>query len=140
MIFRMNGRRVLNLSQAKSGESFDSALVVDPETFFRPSSFMASRSKKGIEIKKAVGEENYNCFSTENLGDAPTDYLRDESEPSIEFKPSAPGHKFLQGSKSALDAPLPTDGPVYHVRVRDIRTGEPKIIAVRDVFGIGEPN
>ena len=92
---------------------------------------MASRSAKGLQIKKAVGDENYNCFSTEDMGDTPTDYLRNASEPSIDFKPSANGHKFLQGSKAALDAPLPTDGPVYHVRVRDIRTGEPKIIAVR---------
>ena len=97
---------------------------------------MMSRSEKGLQIKKAVGEEYYNNNTTEIDGDIPTSYVKQFGEPPITFKPAGPRQYFLKGSKSALDAPKPTDVPIYHIRIRDTHTGKATIVGVRIFYVI----
>ena len=110
----------------------------------RPSSFMMSKTGKGLQFKEAVGQDNFDNSSTEAKGERPLRgvFVRSRS-PTKKLSPSRHktdkesnlrhGFAFPKGSKSALDNELPSDLPVYYIRVRDVHTGEPQIIQVNSL-------
>lgn len=108
----------------------------------RPSSFMASKAPKGVPVKPAVGQEGYDNSSTEFKGDQPINAAlsgsqggnqRWASKSSQSKTALRSGFSFPRGAKNALDDMGPADLPVYHIRVRDITTGQPCIMAVNSL-------
>lgn len=99
---------------------------------------MTSKTPKGLQIKPAVGQEGFESSTSEVEGDIPItrtpikarNTLNNLSRSGPKRSPDTQGFTFPRGSKSAMDAALPIDLPVYHIRVKDIATGSPLIIAV----------
>ena len=106
-----------------------------------------SRSKKGVPIKPAVGQEDYDNSSTEVEGCAPiNDFSKvprvRKPKPSPAASPdraiSRHGFTFPRGAKSAMDDASPADLPVYHIRVKEIATGKPCIVQVNSLTEVPE--
>jgi hypothetical protein len=114
----------------------------------RPSSFMMSTSKKGAPIRPAGGQVNHDTSTSERDGCRPINTTGNslvDNRPhskSISYNPSrsgsraksgASGFSFPKGDKTGTAHGPPSSPPVYHIRVRDVRTGASCIMQVNSL-------
>jgi hypothetical protein len=104
---------------------------------------MMSKSKKGAPVKVAEGQDGFDVSTEEDVDRATNELIFDNPPYARKDHPShspvkvgprlKTGFSFAKGSKSAMDNGLPSDLPVYHIRVRDVRTGGACILQVNSL-------